>query len=95
MKGDKSKRPQVVVAHLQATIQHWLEGRLVLFEENRMTQFDIDRLVAAATGETVDEIQRRGFCIADPDCVDHDPERSGPLILDWDSMKPMELPNLD
>jgi hypothetical protein len=52
---------------------------------------NIDRLVAAATGETVDEIRHRGFGIADPEYVDHDPEPRGPLALDWDSMKPMEL----
>lgn len=47
-----------------------------------MTQFEIDQLVAAATGETVDEIQHRGFGIADPEWVDYDPEPRWPLALD-------------
>ncbi len=39
-----------------------------------MTQLDIDRAVATATGESLYEISHRGFGIADPLEVRHDPE---------------------
>ena len=39
-----------------------------------MTQNRIDRMVAAATGESLAEIRRRGFSLADPWIVHHDPE---------------------
>ena len=52
-----------------------------------MTQADLNRHVASATGESVREIRRLGFSIADTLHVDYDPE---PLdeeldkFIDWD-----------
>ncbi len=53
-----------------------------------MTQSEIDRAVAARTGETVSEIRRLGFGIADPSWVEYDPEPNSrpPLVIDWDSL---------
>jgi hypothetical protein len=53
-----------------------------------MTQADVNRAVAAATGESVRTVSQRGFSIADPTVVDHDPEPHDfdpeSKILDWD-----------
>jgi hypothetical protein len=50
-----------------------------------MIQSHLDRAVARATGEAVSTIRRRGFSIADPARVLHDPEpASPPHIIDWD-----------
>lgn len=54
-----------------------------------MTQVEIDKAVALATGESVDLIQDRGFGIADPCDVQFDPEPRLPLVLDWDSGLPI------
>ncbi len=53
-----------------------------------MTQNQLDRLVARATGETVSEIRHLGFSIADPTFVEHDPEPADfpELLLDWDDV---------
>ena len=53
-----------------------------------MTQNDINRAVATATGETVDEIQRRGFSVVDDVDVSFDPEPSDDSspYLDWDAL---------
>jgi hypothetical protein len=57
-----------------------------------MTQREIDRAVAATTGESLTEIRHLGFGIADPTVVDHDPEASArrPLVIDWDSVYPID-----
>lgn len=66
-----------------------------------MTQNRIDRMVAAATGESLSEIRRRGFSLADPWSVHHDPEaiRNGiefdideeadddDRFVDWDAIQ--------
>ena len=54
-----------------------------------MTQREIDRQVARATGESVAEIRHLGFGEADPLEVDYDPEPSCPLpqLLDWDQVQ--------
>ncbi len=64
-----------------------------------MTQKRIDRMVAAATGESLAEIRRRGFSLADPWTVHHDPEadRNGididhdadieACLVDWDAVQ--------
>ena len=39
-----------------------------------MTQQQLNELVAHATGEDLEEIQRRGFSIADPAEANFDPE---------------------
>ena len=54
-----------------------------------MTQAELNREVALATGETVSEIRRRGFGIADPEAVVFDPEPGDAEIdkyLDWDAV---------
>jgi hypothetical protein len=57
-----------------------------------MTQQDINKAVATATGESVALINDRGFGIADPLDVQFDPEPRRPLVLDWDDMAPAEWP---
>jgi hypothetical protein len=54
-----------------------------------MTQAEVDRAVARATGESVRTIQRLGFLIADPDSelTDPDDEELGPYVLDWDEVE--------
>ena len=51
-----------------------------------MTQEEIDRAVARATGESVTTIRRLGFLIAEPGVrvVDPDSEEHGPYVIDWD-----------
>ena len=39
-----------------------------------MTQNELNRAVAAATGESLRTIRQRGFSIGEPLLVDHDPE---------------------
>ena len=50
-----------------------------------MTTLQIDRAVSQATGESVREIRRRGFSLANPAEVEFDPEADVrlPLVLDW------------
>ncbi|MFO0821190.1 MAG: hypothetical protein U1A77_24815 [Pirellulales bacterium] len=58
-----------------------------------MTQTELDRHVANATGETLREIRRRGFSIADPVETEFDPEPSGPAgAIDWDEYYGVEPP---
>lgn len=54
-----------------------------------MTQQQIDRAVAKATGETLSEIRLRGFSIADPAEVAFDPEPDNlpPQYIDWDELE--------
>ncbi len=51
-----------------------------------MTQHQLDREVASALGEDLQEVRRRGFSLADPLDVDFDPEPNDlpPQVLDWD-----------
>ncbi len=51
-----------------------------------MTQCQLNRAVAKATGESVGTINTMGFSIADPRQVCHDPEPSDfeEKIIDWD-----------
>ena len=56
-----------------------------------MSQKELDRAVAEATGEDIGFI-RGGFSIADPLEVIFDPEPRRPFVLDWDSMSAVELP---
>ncbi len=53
-----------------------------------MTQAEVNRAVARATGETVRTIAQLGFGIADQDVVDHDPEPCDveDKSLDWDTL---------
>ena len=61
-----------------------------------MTQQELDREVAKATGENLSEIRRLGFSIADPADVSFDPEPSDPAdkYLDWDELESIEPPRL-
>ena len=54
-----------------------------------MTQAEVNRAVARATGESVRTIQRLGFLIADTDSelTDPDDEDLGPYVLDWDELE--------
>ena len=47
-----------------------------------MTQTELNRAVAQATGESVDTICRHGFSV-DPDPIDREP-----LVIDWDDQDP-------
>jgi hypothetical protein len=53
-----------------------------------MTQADVNRAVARATGETIRTIAHLGFSLADQEVVDRDPEPYScdpeSKILDWD-----------
>jgi len=51
-----------------------------------MTQNELHRSVARATGEDLREICRRGFSIVDPRNIDFDPEPDNqlPQMIDWD-----------
>lgn len=53
-----------------------------------MTQSQIEFSVARITGESLREVRRRGFSIADPEEVDFDPEpgRMKPQVVDWDEL---------
>ena len=53
-----------------------------------MTQAELNRAVAEATGETICTVSHFGFGIADPDVVDYDPEPCDieDLIVDWDEL---------
>jgi hypothetical protein len=59
-----------------------------------MSQREIDEAVASVTGENIAFIRDRGFSIADPWDVTHDPEARSPLVLDWDSMATVTLPEI-
>jgi hypothetical protein len=50
-----------------------------------MSQKELDRAVAEATGEEIGFV-RGGFSIADPLDVNFDPEPRRPFVFDWDSM---------
>lgn len=54
-----------------------------------MTQHDLNSAVACATGESLSEIRRRGFSIADPAEVLFDPEPNQlvPQMIDWDDFE--------
>lgn len=59
-----------------------------------MTQAEIDRAVARATGESVASIRRRGFVLFEPGAdVDPEPCHTEPQCLDWDtgSAQPLRM----
>jgi len=53
-----------------------------------MTQRQLERLVAQATGEDLRAIRRRGFSVVDLADVDFDPEpdQRPPQWVDWDEL---------
>jgi hypothetical protein len=59
-----------------------------------MTQLDLDKAVARATGESVSLVNHVGFHLADPLDVTYDPEPRQPLMLDWDNMCTTEWPQI-
>jgi hypothetical protein len=58
-----------------------------------MSQKELERAVAEATGESLGFVRGAGFSIADPVDVHFDPEPRRPLVLDWDSMAPGKWPS--
>lgn len=54
-----------------------------------MTQEDLDREVAEATGESLRTIRRRGFSLIDPNQTDFDPEPNDvpAQLIDWDEVQ--------
>ena len=54
-----------------------------------MTQQEIDNAVAEVTGETLCDVRRIGFSIADPleVCFDPEPDDLPPNIIDWDQLE--------
>ncbi len=54
-----------------------------------MTQTQLDRLVARATGEDIRSIRRRGFSLANLVEVNFDPEpdQRPPQWVDWDELE--------
>ena len=56
-----------------------------------MTQAELNRAVARATGESIAEVKRIGFLLAEPDTdiPDPDDEDLGPSVLDWDEFDEM------
>jgi len=58
-----------------------------------MTQRELDREVASATGESLSEIRRLGFSIESPADALSDPEpNAAPGVIDWDEHYMAELP---
>jgi hypothetical protein len=53
-----------------------------------MTQNQLNRLIADATGEDIDDIRQRGFSLADPLEVNFDSEPCDlpPQVVDWDEV---------
>lgn len=63
-----------------------------------MTQADLDRAVARATGDSVATVRRLGFQMEDLfpedfDDLENDEEAldEGPLVFDWDDYAPVPL----
>ena len=50
-----------------------------------MNQRDLNRAVANATGEAIDTIADRGFCLLEPEIPEIGDET---LPLDWDEVEP-------
>ncbi len=46
-----------------------------------MTQADLNRAVASATGESVCRISRQGFVLLTPQPIEREP-----LVVDWDEL---------
>ena len=54
-----------------------------------MTQVQLNREVARATGESVETIQRLGFLLDEPwlNITDPSSEVLGPHVIDWDALE--------
>ena len=55
-----------------------------------MLQYELIEAVARATGEPVSVVSHLGFHLADPLETTFDPELRRPLMLDWDTMAPID-----
>ncbi len=55
-----------------------------------MTQAELDRAVAAKTGESVDTISQRGFVLLTPSPIEREPDWE-PLTMDWDEVDQSRL----
>jgi hypothetical protein len=66
----------------------------VLVQKRRkaMTQREIIKSVAQATGELEALVDQLGFHLADPLDVNFDPEPRQAQTLDWDTMAPADWP---
>lgn len=51
-----------------------------------MTQRELNRAVAHATGEDISTIAARGFSILEPDLPDSDYDQAEILSVDWDDL---------
>ena len=52
-----------------------------------MSQADLNRAVAAATGESIATIARRGFSLVDSVVEPSEPDSiPAPLVVDWDEL---------
>jgi hypothetical protein len=73
-------------ATTKATARRSRVVAVFILMELSMTQLDLNRAVARATGESEAVVDELGFHLADPLDVNYDPEARGPLVLDWDNM---------
>jgi hypothetical protein len=57
-------------------------------QEKAMTQSDLNRAVARATGESVSFVKYQGFLLDDPtdDADDSDYGDTEPQVIDWDQL---------
>jgi len=53
-----------------------------------MTQRDLERQVARATGESLRTVTRRGFSVVELEapCFDPEPDHRRPQVVDWDAV---------
>jgi hypothetical protein len=67
---------------VQVTIPDYLKGQT-------MNQVRLEKAVARATGESLQEVRRQGFNIADPldQGFDHESPDRPPLVVDWDQLE--------
>jgi hypothetical protein len=58
-----------------------------------VSQQELDREVARATGEFLGTIRRRGFSLINPSETqfDTEPDDLPAMVLDWDNYQPMPL----
>lgn len=58
-----------------------------------MTQAELEREVAGATGESISTIRSLGFSLANPDEDFREPEPiAAPSVIDWDDHYRIEMP---
>jgi hypothetical protein len=59
-----------------------------------MTQREIDREVAEATGESLADVRRHGFSLWEPPALVEESELRHPLTLNWETGQPRTWPLL-